>query len=198
MKLGDSTRTLVALAACFDASWSLVLDPLPHTAWGPVSSDGLSRRADVRVPFTNSSGADDEVFHWRVDLVGNAAQRGQAQGELFADEIVELYRVAMPKYFAQAGLLNTSGLPPALAKAIHAGLAETAFYRAMQWVWNREAFAVPPRLVAEMEAIAEGLCESRARRGLPCDVGEWTQNVQRLNMFPELIKMTCTMFGVLK
>lgn len=59
-----------------------ILDPAPYTAWTSTSSDGLSRRADVEVPFTNSTGSADFVTMLRVDLVGDAAQRGQAQGEL--------------------------------------------------------------------------------------------------------------------
>jgi hypothetical protein len=59
-----------------------ILDPAPYTTWTSTSLDGLSRRAEVKVPFTNSTGSDDFVNMLRVDLVGDAVQRGQAHGEL--------------------------------------------------------------------------------------------------------------------
>ena len=56
-----------------------VLDPAPYTTWSEQSSDGLSKKAIVSVPFTNSSGDTDFVLLKRLDLVGNATQRGRAQ-----------------------------------------------------------------------------------------------------------------------
>ena len=56
-----------------------ILDPAPYTTWSETSSDGLSKKAVLSVPFTNSSGDADFVLLKRLDLVGNATQRGRAQ-----------------------------------------------------------------------------------------------------------------------
>mmetsp|Transcript_5090 Transcript_5090/g.6452 ORF Transcript_5090/g.6452 Transcript_5090/m.6452 type:complete len:480 (+) Transcript_5090:59-1498(+) len=176
-----------------------ILDPTPYTVWDGTSTDGLSRRAAVNVPFTNSSGDDDFVNLWRADLIGDATQRGFSQGELFVNEITELVDVALPDFFlSMVDGLDLSKLPDWLADAIHEALDQVvvpAFYKAMEAVWEREEQYVPPRLKTEMSAIAQGLCAAKAKQNIDCDVDEWTAYIQQVNMLPELIKMTCTMFG---
>ena len=85
--------TLVS-AGSANADANPIFDPAPYTNWVATSTDGLSRKAVVSVPFVNSSGANDSVNLWRADLVGNAQQRGFAQGELYAIEIWELLNVS--------------------------------------------------------------------------------------------------------
>ena len=183
-----------------------ILDPANFTTWDGTSSDGLSRRASINVPFVNTTGADDNVMYWRADLVGNAQQRGFAQGELFAAEISTLYYKALPEFFVDmVNSLDLSMLPPALAAIIYQGLdahVTDAFYRAMDWVWAQESAFVPPRLLTEMDAIGAGVCSglaaaatSRGAEATDCDPAAWAANIQQINMLPELIKMTCTMFG---
>jgi hypothetical protein len=176
-----------------------ILDPAPYTEWTLTSSDGLSKRANVNVPFTNQTGDDDFVNLWRADLVGDATQRGFSQGELFVDEIIALVEVALPDFFlSMVDGIDLSMLPDWLADAIHQALDQKvvpAFYMAMQAVWDHESQYVPPRLKTEMSAMAQGLCSAQAARNVACDVDEWTSYIQQVNMLPELIKMTCTMFG---
>lgn len=77
-------RALVlALAAVAGAraDYPPLLDPSEYTSWTSTSNDGLSRRAAVAVPFVNGSGAEDVVALTRLDLVGDAGQRGFAQVE---------------------------------------------------------------------------------------------------------------------
>jgi hypothetical protein len=81
-------------AADMPANWAnMVLDPAPFTAWTATSSDGLSKRGQVSIPFTNIAGQEDVVAYSRADLVGNAQQRGFSHGELFADDIFQFYKV---------------------------------------------------------------------------------------------------------
>ena len=70
---------VVALSAAKAQTLNPIIDPTPYTEWIRTSSDGLSRRASVKVPFVNASGADDNVHIWQADFVGDAAQRGFAQ-----------------------------------------------------------------------------------------------------------------------
>ena len=74
----DTTLLLLA-SALADSSVPPILDPQPYTTWSEFSSDGLSKKAVLSVPFTNSSGDADFVLLKRLDLVGNATQRGRAQ-----------------------------------------------------------------------------------------------------------------------
>jgi hypothetical protein len=119
-------------------------------------------------------------------------------------------QVGLPKFFidmASLGL-DTSSLPVWLQDLIAAELAVHSvqgFFKAMQWVWDQEAAFVPPRLMAEIEAMGSGVCVGLAKAAQPelflgegkgdCDPAEWVTKLQQVNMLPELIKMTCTMFG---
>jgi hypothetical protein len=88
-------RLAVALSAVAAQTTPPILDPAGYTTWVATSSDGLSRKALIDVPFTNSSGGNDHVLMTRVDLAGNAQQRGFAQGELLAVELWDLYNVSL-------------------------------------------------------------------------------------------------------
>jgi len=203
---GQKIALALALAAAAQATMPLnwenvVLDPAPYTTWVATSSDGLSRRAQVDVPFVNASGVGDMISYSRVDLVGNAQQRGFAQGELFAQDIYNFYTEVLPDFvIGMADDVLPGVLPPDLEAKVQAAIATkvpAAAYAAMDWVWQREAKHVPARLVTEMEAMGEGLCAGLAT-SMPdytCDPVEWGTNIKQVNMFPELIKMTCTMFG---
>jgi hypothetical protein len=60
-------------------------------------------------------------------------------------------------------------------------------------------------MVEEMEGIATGLCAKldlitpnsgeTVTPSLACNVTEWTDKIQQLNMLPELIRMACTAYG---
>jgi hypothetical protein len=100
------------------------------------------------------------------------------------------------------GSPQAGSLPAWLRAALEAAAVDKkvpeAFYRAMDWVWAQEVAFVPPRLLAEMVSMGDGVCAGLAKARpalLPCNTTEWAANVQRVNMLPELIKMTCTMFG---
>ena len=72
-------------------------------------------------------------------------------------------------------------------------------------VWEKEKSYVPEYMVEEMEGIATGLCAKldlitpnpgeTVAPSLACNVTEWTDKIQQLNMLPELIRMACTAYG---
>ncbi len=53
-----------------------------YTNWNNLKRAGKSRRGDIYVPFKANDGSDDFVSMTRVDLVGNAYDRGYAHGFL--------------------------------------------------------------------------------------------------------------------
>jgi hypothetical protein len=116
--------------------------------------------------------------------------------------------VGLPKFFIEmADLgLDISSLPQWLQDVIRAELdvhSVKGFYRAMQWVWEKEKEFVPTRLLNEINAMGDGICAGLAKvnqsklldEAKSCDPADWVQRLQQVNMLPELIKMTCTMFG---
>lgn len=173
-----------------------VFEARDYTSWTSVASDGQSRRASVNVPFVNGTGDEDNVFLVRLDLHGDATARGVAQGELLAEEIQEFALRKLPEFYRSMVLdLDLSKLPTWLAailKVEGAKHAPAAFDRALEAVFERQYAYMPPRLLEEMDGIAEGLCRTI---GDSCDLAEWKGMVRRVNMLPELIRMTCTMFG---
>jgi hypothetical protein len=54
------------------------------TKWDNIKRSGKSRRADIHVDYKAEDGSDDFVHLYRLDLVGNAYDRGYAQGYLMA------------------------------------------------------------------------------------------------------------------
>jgi hypothetical protein len=105
--------------------------------------------------------------------------------------------------------LDLSVLPEWLAALIKAAGVEhavPALNTALDWVYEQESSMIPQRLIDEMEGIAQGLCDAQSAETTrttegqeqeqeACDVSEWTIKIKRVNMLPELIRMTCTMLG---
>jgi Mlc titration factor MtfA (ptsG expression regulator) len=48
---------------------------------------------------------------------------------------------------------------------------------------------MPQYLLDELNGMADGIC---AAEGSSCDVNKWRDTLQKVNMLPELIRMTCT------
>ena len=101
---------------------------------------------------------------------------------------------------------DISKLPQWLQDVIRAELdvhSVKGFYSAMQWVWDQEKEFVPTRLLNEINAMGDGICAGLAKvnqsrlleEDKTCDPAHWVQRVQQVNMLPELIKMSCSMFG---
>lgn len=174
------------------------LDPKPYTVWNKNYKD--SRVGFIDVPFLNEAdGSEDNVHLYRLDLVGNAYERGFAHGQLMAEEIIYFVNVAMNKYLiGEIMKVDLSKYPEPLQKLlkvvqVKAAAAEPAAAQAaLQWVYDNEFKYMPAYLVEEMDAIGEGICSTM---GADCDSTKMAQMVKNINMFPELIKMACSEFG---
>jgi hypothetical protein len=161
------------------------------TKWDDVSVKE-SKRAMVDISFDGG----DYIKLFRLDLVGDAKDRGFAQGALMAEEITEFMGPALDNFFSEmVQEIDTSGMPDWLAKVLDktdGRFTPAAVHKALNWVWEKEAQYVPQRLVDEMDSIAEGICSVL---GDKCDVEENKKLVRATNMIPELIRMSCTAFG---
>lgn len=168
----------------------------PNTVWDDKETAG-SRRAQIHIPFTNTlTGEADTVDLIRLDLVGDAQERGFAHGALLHREILEFMEVKLPIYYEQLFPGNfIEGLPPAIQKLAELGLGMKSkhfFESAMWWVYQNEEKYMEPELITEMEAIADGVCSAV---GHGCNVTMIAKEIKTVNMFPELVRMACTAYG---
>ena len=163
-----------------------------------------SRRGMINVDFKDENGNDDYINLFRVDLIGTNQQRGFAHGALLAHEIRDFAVVALDKYLIQMiQEIDLSQFPEELQKILEKAmkglevLAPRIAHKAMLWVWNKEEKYLPQSLIDEIDGIAEGICSvlSKEDKKKECDVKEWRDNIRAVNMFPELIRMSCTAYG---
>ena len=154
-----------------------------------------SKLAVIAVPFVNAAGESDTIMMKRMDLVGDEYTRGRAHGALLALDIVEFVKVKLPVYYADMILnIDTTKLPEIIQAKIKqfALKAPEIFNEAMQYVYDQEDQYMPVALIDEMNGIAEGVCDTL---GQGCNVTEWSIDIKRVNMLPELIRMACTAYG---
>lgn len=195
---------VLGVLACAFASNNVYPEPQPTfeankwTSWERKNVGG-SRRGKIDVQFNDANGNPDYIKMVRLDLIGDAHARGFAHGALLAEEIKEFTGPAMNAYLRdEARSLDISSLPAPLQKILAPiqkgliALAPELFYKAMAWVWENEQSHITQALKDEISGIAEGVCSQLKGK---CDVAEWTQTLQSLNMLPELIRMACTAFG---
>lgn len=216
MKFNTSMVLLALLAAVLSVATSLAqgnnkypapqptFDADAYTTWHKLPAK-KSRRADVQVRFQDAQGQEDYINLFRLDLVGDAYERGYAHGHLMSREIAQ-FMWKMDEYYAKAILeLDTSGLPEPLQKIfavlkVKGAIAAPAVAKkAMLWVWDYELQYTPQYIKDEIRGIAVGLCDA-VNAKLPqqeprCDVDHWESELRAFNMMPELIKMACTAYG---
>lgn len=135
-----------------------------------------------------------------VHLHGSTHQRGLAYGSLLADDIVSLVDKMDDFYKSEVTGIPWAklGLPKWLESALENTLADAAptiFETALGWVFDKQhphllASRVQP--LAEIKGISEGICSTLKT---PCNATTWELKLQKLNMLPELIRMTCSMIG---
>lgn len=175
-----------------------------YTEWHDSHSDLKgSRRANIKVPFTNDSGESDSVDIIRVDLVGDESyQRGYAHGYLLAGEIIEFSGPALDKFYMDLVLdLDLSQFPEPIQKILKvldvkvAKEAPAVLRKALDYVWDKEEQYQPDYLKSEMDGIADGMCASPVLSKTGCSKDEWAAKLRQTNMLPELIRMACTAFG---
>jgi hypothetical protein len=135
-----------------------------------------------------------------IHVRGTPAEMGRAQGELLGDMMVEFINDKLPQFFRdEIGQIPLGGLPPALQKLITTAgedIAPAVFEAALAFVYDtQQPFFTKQRWQPDSEigAIADGIC---ARGGAKsCDASSLKTKISHVNMLPELIKMSCTMFG---
>jgi hypothetical protein len=89
------------------------------------------------------------------------------------------------------------GLPKWLQSALENTLEDAApaiFETALGWVFEKQhphllKSRVEP--LTEIKGISEGICSTMKN----CNATAWESKLQKLNMLPELIRMTCSMIG---
>jgi hypothetical protein len=121
-------------------------------------------------------------------------------GKLLSDDILQFFNVDIPTefYATQYNQVDISKITgpthDILQQLMNAGpsMANQFFEVALDWVWDQEQTFVPRFIMDEMRGVADGLC---AAIGASCDPDGMLKQVHRFNMLPELIRMTCTMFG---
>jgi len=164
------------------------------TSWGDKSVLGC-RRADINVPFTNNDGEDDNIHMIRLDLIGSSYDRGFAHGSLLTKEILEFMGPKLDKFFMdEVKNIDVSNYPKIIQDFFKIAelKAPDVFKKAMSYVWEQEKSYVPQHIIDEISGMANGVCSNL---GPSCNVDEWTEKIQQLNMLPELIRMACTAFG---
>jgi hypothetical protein len=135
-----------------------------------------------------------------VHLHGTSHERGFAYGQLLAEDIIAM-SVAMDGFYRSevTGIpWSKLGLPAWLQKELETTLEDAApavFEKALGWVFTKQlphlrASRAEP--LVEIEGIAAGLCSGF---NSPCNTTKWEDKLQKLNMLPELIRMTCSMIG---
>jgi isopenicillin-N N-acyltransferase-like protein len=135
-----------------------------------------------------------------VHLHGTTRERGFAYGQLLASDIIELSDAMDGFYRSEVSGIPWSklGLPPALQHELESALEDAApaiFEKALGWVFTKQhPHLVTSRVepLVEIEGIAAGICSTF---DTPCNATHWEGKLQKLNMLPELIRMTCSMIG---
>ncbi len=133
-----------------------------------------------------------------VHLYGTPKQMGFAHGQLLADEITTFMQKSLPDHIVkEVRHLDLSALPEWLRKLIIDSAPEVvpvAIRLALEYILKLqtpflERSAVKP--FEEMDAIAEGICSTRSS----CDVESLKTLVRSSNLFPDLVRMACSVSG---
>ena len=137
-------------------------------------------------------------------VFGTAGERGEAQGRLISARIRGFLDVQMPTFYKQqiASLVGQlDNLPKWLQVAIRA-LAENSATKAfdlalgyVEQVQRQYNTASGLNLYEEIDGIARGVCAVATEDGVRCDPVALSDQIRKLNMLPDLIKMQCSMLG---
>jgi isopenicillin-N N-acyltransferase-like protein len=161
----------------------------------PVEHVENGTRATVHVP----GGTPFSVVH----LWGDTHARGYAYGWLMADRIEKILVDLDVFYQSEVSSIPWAKLhlPAALQKALEGALKEAAppvFKAALRWVYEQQKSylaASPSQPITEIKAMAQGVCARRGQGGAACSASELETELNTVNELPELIRMTCSMFG---
>ena len=135
-----------------------------------------------------------DVLH----VYGDAYERGYAQGLIYADEISAFVNQALIKYYDfEIEEFDVSFLPKLVVDALKKmaehdapGAAEMVLTGLDMYQYDYNAQS-KSKVLTEIDAMAQGVCDAKECH----DVDEWQRVLRAVNMFPELIRMACSMAG---
>ena len=114
------------------------------------------------------------------------------------DEIVQFMDHSLPDFLVQEVKdLDLSNLPEWLQKLIKdsaPSVVPAAVRIALEYIYSlQEPFLLRSSIepVAEMDGIATGVCSTRSE----CDIGKMISTIRASNLFPDLVRMQCSMLG---
>ena len=174
-------------------------DALSFISWEDSQVVNGSKKGTIFVPLNSETGDSDFISVYRLNLYGDNSLRGFAHGKLMTTEIIEFTGPKLDEYFKnQIFNKDVSQFPQPLqdillqleAKGKEA--APTIFRRALAWIWQYELPYITDDMKQEIRSIAEGMCSTL---GESCDVSFWENQIQSVNMLPELVRMACTAYG---
>jgi len=133
-------------------------------------------------------------------VFGTAFQRGYAHGLLLSDIILDFVNTKLPDFLkGQVDRLPLSKLPDWLQKIVKEQLEKNvwqAFNTVCEWVYSQESEYINASLInftEEVTGLAQGVCFNRTKAA--CDPDSFSKELIALNMFPELIRMQCSMLS---
>lgn len=199
----------VAIALCVATAELASAAPSGPTVPNPIypAADHMTMlNSSKGVPGTAGPGelwlidTDDNVKMWVLHTWGTASEQAFTHGMLLAPLLKHFVDVALPAFFeSELAQIPISKLPAWLQKVAREAEQKAAtpvFEALLGAVYDKEkAFIEKSKSQASVEfvAMATGACAS----GLfpDCNTTTLVAQIQRMNMIPELVKMTCSMMG---
>eukprot|EP01065_Artemidia_motanka_P046900 TRINITY_DN720_c0_g1_i1.p2 TRINITY_DN720_c0_g1~~TRINITY_DN720_c0_g1_i1.p2 ORF type:complete len:461 (+),score=198.90 TRINITY_DN720_c0_g1_i1:58-1383(+) len=134
---------------------------------------------------------------WVLHVWGTPEEMGKAHGTLLARHAYELFTKGLPEFYkGLGGQVPLGSLPEWLQKLLKEAIGAAvgpAINEALKYVfWREKKFLEQSQSqpLAELDAITDGMCDV-----IGCDKSKMIDQVRHMNMLPELIRMSCTMFG---
>jgi len=199
--------TAVAAAAALSGTGAVVADPYPQIPiYDADSYSTVLNKTDngvlqlVTVPSPDGGPDAAQSLHV-MHLYGSPTEMGRAHGQLLGSFALDFLENGLPAFFvSEIDSIDSTGLPEWLKELVEKAVAPAApeiFDVALQYVYSvqqKYLESSPSKVLDELAGMAQGLCESGAVSG-ECNVGKWTNKLVRLNMLPELIRMSCSIVG---
>mmetsp|Transcript_49254 Transcript_49254/g.68426 ORF Transcript_49254/g.68426 Transcript_49254/m.68426 type:complete len:452 (-) Transcript_49254:136-1491(-) len=186
---------LVAMIGVVGAAAGTPINPVPnpiHPAAGLMTE--LNSSANGRLfQLSSADGVQMKILHtW-----GTAEEMGEAEGVLLGSFAAEFLNDKIPQFLEETiKSIDLSKLPEWLQKALEGKVGLDAAEAVLGAIFMKEQAQIKTsqsNVGDEIAGLAKGLCASGAIE--KCSTSELTRRIQHLNMFPELVRMTCSMFG---
>jgi len=151
-------------------------------------------------PANSSTDPQARVTFSVAHVYGAPFERGQAYGRLFKKQILAMMREHVPRYFNAQNIgpkVANEYLPRHMQERLKAARGDAtwpAMYEAMEWVYAQQEYylaADPAKPLDALKGLAIGLCDGDKT----CDVAEMIHEVSVINIFPEFVRMGCSIVG---